>query len=138
MTVSYSKSTAAVDNVARQNTFHPIRDYLSTVVWDGVPRIETLFIDFLGLHGHALPHRQTAKLMMVAAATRAFEPGHKFDFVPILEGPQGIRKVDLHPRSREGLVRRAPHRLEQREPDDRVDAWPLDPRNPRVLLLRYA
>lgn len=37
-------------------------------------------------------HREVALLFLLGAVTRVFEPGHKFDFVPILEGIQGVRK----------------------------------------------
>jgi hypothetical protein len=82
---------AAVNNVANQNTFHPIRDRLRSFVWDGVPRAEKLFIDYLGSPDDAY-HREAAKLMLLGAVARVFCPGHKFDFVAILEGAQGAGK----------------------------------------------
>ena len=82
---------AAVDMVAHENAFHPVRDYLESVEWDGTPRVERLFIDYLGSPDTAY-HRATARLALLGAVTRIFEPGHKFDFVPILEGVQGKRK----------------------------------------------
>lgn len=81
----------AIDAVAHTNRFHPVRDYLLSVQWDGVPRIERLFIDYVGAEDNAY-HREAAALFMLGAVTRVFEPGHKFDFVPILEGLQGKRK----------------------------------------------
>ena len=83
--------SAALDAVARRNAFHPVRDYLNRLQWDGRPRVATLWIDYLGASDDAY-HRETALLFMLAAVTRVFEPGHKFDFVPILEGFQGKRK----------------------------------------------
>jgi predicted P-loop ATPase len=82
---------AAIDMVAHENAFHPVRDYLDGTVWDGVSRVETLFIDYLGCEDNAY-HREAARLFLLGAVTRIFEPGHKFDFVPILEGLQGKRK----------------------------------------------
>ena len=38
----------AVNVVALQNKFHPVREYLDGCVWDGVPRVETLLVDYLG------------------------------------------------------------------------------------------
>ncbi len=81
----------AVDLVSRENQFHPVREYLSTCEWDGVPRIEQLFVDYLGADQHSYT-RDVARLFMVAAVTRIFEPGHKFDFAVILEGIQGKKK----------------------------------------------
>lgn len=84
---------AAIVLSANSNPFHPIREYLERVEseWDGVPRIERLFIDHVGAPDDAY-HRSVGRLIMVGAVTRIFEPGHKFDFVPILEGLQGKGK----------------------------------------------
>lgn len=82
---------AAIDKAAHRNKFHPIRAYLDSLKWDGVSRVNHLFTDYLGAPDDAY-HREAALLFMIGAVTRVFEPGHKFDFVPILEGLQGKRK----------------------------------------------
>lgn len=82
---------AAVDGVANQNAFHPVRFYLESVEWDGIRRIDKLFVDYLGCEDTQY-HREAASLTMLGAVARIYEPGHKFDFVPILEGLQGKRK----------------------------------------------
>lgn len=82
---------AAIDIVAHENAFHPVRDYLMRLQWDGLPRAERLFIDYLGCEDTPY-YRSTSALTLVGAVTRVFEPGHKFDFVPILIGLQGKRK----------------------------------------------
>lgn len=82
---------AAVDIAAQENHFHPIRDMLSALKWDGVPRLDRLFVDYLGAEDNEY-HRESARLMCTGAVTRVFEPGHKFDFVVILEGAQGLGK----------------------------------------------
>jgi len=89
--VSDRDMKAAVRGVAVNSTFHPIRDRLRGLVWDGTPRAETLFIDYLGCPDDEY-HRETARLFLLGAVARAFCPGHKFDFVPILEGAQGAGK----------------------------------------------
>jgi predicted P-loop ATPase len=81
----------AIEIIARKNAFHPIRDYLDRLQWDGKKRVESLFVEYLGAEDNAY-HRETARLTMLAAVTRAFEPGHKFDYVPVIEGGQGVRK----------------------------------------------
>lgn len=81
----------AVDIAARGLAFHPVREYLSKTVWDGKPRAEALFTRFLGTPDGAYT-RAAARTMLVGAVARAYEPGHKFDFVVILEGSQGKRK----------------------------------------------
>lgn len=82
---------SALDLVAQEHAFHPVRDFLSSLHWDGEHRVERLFVDYVGAEDNAY-HREAALLFMVGAVARVFEPGHKFDFVPILEGLQGVRK----------------------------------------------
>lgn len=92
-TVSDRDLTAAVEQVGRTNAYHPVAEYLEARFkeWDGGQRAETLFIKYLGCPDTAY-YRAAARLFLVAAVARAFEPGHKFDFVPILSGSQGQRK----------------------------------------------
>lgn len=82
---------AAVSEVALLRSFHPIRDRLRSLMWDGVPRAESMFIDYLGCPDDQY-HRDASRLMLLGAVARAFQAGHKFDFVPILEGAQGAGK----------------------------------------------
>ncbi len=82
---------AAVNLVAIENHFHPVRDYLNGLVWDGVPRVDSLFVRYLGAEDTAYT-RAVTRLTMLGAVVRVNEPGHKFDFSPILEGSQGKRK----------------------------------------------
>ena len=91
MKVSDRDLKAALDRVANQNQYHPVRNYLKAVQWDGVKRMERLFVDYLKTPDTAY-HREAARLFLLGAVVRVFEPGHKFDFVPILEGAQGKRK----------------------------------------------
>lgn len=88
---SKSDVDAAADIVAQENSFHPVRDYLNGLRWDGIPRLARLWIDYVGAPDDDY-HREAALLWALGAVTRIFEPGHKFDFVPILEGIQGKRK----------------------------------------------
>ena len=82
---------AATNIASKQWTFHPVRQRLLSFKWDGVSRVEELFIKYLGAPDDEY-HREIARLWMIAAVCRVFEPGHKFDFVPILEGLQGKGK----------------------------------------------
>lgn len=76
---------------ANENRYHPVRDYLNGVAWDGVPRLETLFIDYLGAEDNAYT-RAVTKMALVAAVARIFVPGIKYDTVLVLVGPQGCGK----------------------------------------------
>lgn len=89
--VSDRDLNAAVTIAANRNSFHPVREYLASVAWDGIPRMERLFIRYLGAPDDPY-HRDVGRLVLIAAVTRIFEPGHKFDFATILEGLQGKRK----------------------------------------------
>ncbi len=82
---------AAVVLAANNNAFHPVREYLEAQTWDGVPRVDSLFTTYVGAPDDAYS-RSVSRMMLVAAVTRIFEPGHKFDFAVILEGLQGKRK----------------------------------------------
>jgi predicted P-loop ATPase len=81
----------AIENIGAANIFHPVQEYLIGLKWDGTPRMETLFIDYIKTTDNAY-YRSIARLFLIAAVARVFEPGHKFDFVPIIEGLQGRRK----------------------------------------------
>jgi predicted P-loop ATPase len=80
-----------VEIVARQFAYHPVKEFVEGITWDGVPRVETLFIDYLGAPDNPYT-RETARAMLTALVTRTYEPGHKFDYVVVLEGAQGKRK----------------------------------------------
>ena len=78
--------------VAAERAYHPIRDYIESLPeWDGKPRVETLFVDYLGAPDTAYT-RAVARKMMVAAIARIYQPGIKFDSVVVLNGPQGMGK----------------------------------------------
>jgi len=85
---------AAVAMVAMKWRFHPVLEHLMTLEWDGVPRVESLWIDYLGCPDTPY-HRQTAKLFLIGMIARLFHPGHKFDFMPVIAGEQGVRKSTL-------------------------------------------
>ena len=82
---------AALSIEANNNGFHPIREFLEGLTWDGVARTERLFTDYLGADDNAYV-RSISRLMLVAAVTRVYEPGHKFDYAVIIEGLQGKGK----------------------------------------------
>ena len=84
----------ATNVVAQQNKFHPVRDYLAGCTWDGVPRVETLLIDYLGAEDNAYTRAVTRK-MLTAAVARIYRPGCKFDYMLTLRGRQGIGKSAL-------------------------------------------
>ena len=81
----------AVNVVAQQHSFHPVREYLDGCTWDGVPRVETLLIDYLGAEDTEYTRAVTRKTL-VAAVARIYRPGCKFDYMLTIRGAQGIGK----------------------------------------------
>lgn len=80
--------------VTTKNAFHPIRDYLTGLEWDKVRRLDTLFIDYLGVADTDYARAVTRKAF-VAAVRRVMRPGVKFDTMLILTGPQGGYKSTI-------------------------------------------
>ena len=72
-------------------SFNEVQDFLGGLVWDCTPRLDSLFIDFLGAEDNEYTRTVTRK-MFVAAVARAMTPGIKFDNMLILVGPQGVYK----------------------------------------------
>lgn len=88
---SKDKIFDATNVVAGENKFHPVRDYLEGCTWDGVPRVETLLVDYMGAEDSAYTRTVTRKVM-AAAVARIFNPGCKFDHMLTLRGAQGLGK----------------------------------------------
>lgn len=87
----------AVNEVCDNNKYNPIVEYLNSLKWDGVERVETMFHDWLGAEDNELNRRYT-KLWMYAAVKRIFEPGCKWDNILILYGKQGDGKTEFFKR----------------------------------------
>jgi len=85
----------AIGKVTDDRSYHPIRDYLSSLPeWDRTPRIETLLIDYLGAPDNRYVRAVTRKTLC-AAVKRVLQPGIKFDTMLVLNGPQGVGKSTL-------------------------------------------
>ena len=86
---------AVIEMVARKrNIFHPIKQMIHGKPWDGVQRVESLFIDYLGADDNSYT-RAVARKWMAGAVARIYEPGIKFEMVPIIAGKQGLGKSTL-------------------------------------------
>ena len=90
------KSTVedALSEVTTRHAFNPLKDYLLGLTWDGVPRLDTVFIDYLGAEDTEF-NRTITRKTLAAAVGRALEPGIKFDTVLTLIGKQGQGKTSL-------------------------------------------
>lgn len=81
----------ALQEMMTVNKFHPVRDYLTTLKWDGVERVSRLFVECLGAADTPYVRAVTRK-WLVAAVARVMRPGVKFDTAIVLYGPQGMGK----------------------------------------------
>lgn len=81
----------AVLVAAKLQSFHPVRDYLTGLIWDGERRVETWLTDYLGVADTDYA-RAVARKFLIAAVARVMRPPVKADNVLILEGAQGIGK----------------------------------------------
>lgn len=88
------KINDARDHVVSKNGKHPIRDYLNSLTWDGVPRLERLIIDYIGADDNELNRAMTRK-HFTAAVARVMHPGCKYDYCLIMTGPEGVGKSTL-------------------------------------------
>lgn len=88
---SGQKITDELELAFNRNAFHPVRDYLNSLTWDGEPRIDTLLHRCFGTED-TLYTREAIRKTLVGAVARVFVPGIKFDLILTLSGAQGIGK----------------------------------------------
>ena len=81
----------ALKNVSMRNKFHPVRELLDSLTWDGKEHIRSLLPEYLGAEDSDYTY-QVMRLWMLGAVSRVYEPGSKFDYTIILQGSQGIGK----------------------------------------------
>jgi putative DNA primase/helicase len=76
---------------ARQFSYHPVREWLDGLRWDGVNRMDGLLSTYAGCEASPL-HATLSRRFMISCVARIFQPGCKVDTVLILAGPQGYGK----------------------------------------------
>lgn len=89
--MSKQKAIDAVTEVSMHNRYNPITSWMDGLEWDGEPRMDTLLPCFLGTDMSDY-NVAVMRLFMMGAVARAYEPGTKFDYMPVLIGPQGLGK----------------------------------------------
>jgi len=84
----------AVCQAARLVSYCPVKDYLDSCIdtWDGIPRVETIFTDYLMIADNEIT-RAIARKVLAAVVWRVMKPGIKWEGVPVLWGPQGCGKT---------------------------------------------
>lgn len=81
----------AIYGVSEKNRYHPIKQLIEGIQWDGIERAETFFIDCLGVEDNPV-NREVTRKWLLACMTRLYKKGCKFDEMLILFGGQGIGK----------------------------------------------
>lgn len=85
------KLDSALLIVSSQNKINDVKEYLKSLKWDGIKRLDTLLSEYLGAEDNAYT-RAVMRKSLCAAVARAVQGGVKYDNMPIFTGPQGIGK----------------------------------------------
>lgn len=92
MEPSLSLIDECLNTCADQNKVHPVKEYLESLHWDGMPRMSTAFKTYLGAEMPEPYLTEVTKKFFLACIKRIYEPGCKFDHMVVLEGKQGLGK----------------------------------------------
>lgn len=84
----------AIVVVSHDNAYHPILNKIAATSWDGIERVETLLVTYLGADDNSYT-RAVTKKWLLAALTRLYNPGAKFDSCLVMTGAQGVGKSTL-------------------------------------------
>jgi predicted P-loop ATPase len=89
--ISKDVTHQAIDIRAYDCRFHPVRDYLDALQWDGTPRLANLFPTYFGSDDNKYT-RLIGEMFLISMVARIYKPGCKADHLPVIEGPQGTLK----------------------------------------------
>jgi predicted P-loop ATPase len=90
--VSQDLMRHAVMMVAEDNKFDSAIDWLNTLVWDGVPRVDAFFERYFGIEGGDYP-TACGRYLWTSLAGRTLVPGIQADMALVLIGGQGLHKT---------------------------------------------
>jgi len=88
---SYDFFEKVIKRIAWNNGFHPVKEYLATLQWDNVPRINRWLIESAGAEESDYVQAISA-IVLIAAVRRIKQPGCKYDEMIVLESSQGLQK----------------------------------------------
>jgi predicted P-loop ATPase len=81
----------AVNKHAREHSYHPLRDYLNALKWDGKDRLRMWLHTYLGTE-HSEYTEEIGTMFLIAMVARVLRPGCKLDYMLVLEGTQGTTR----------------------------------------------
>lgn len=84
----------SIQETLNNNKCNIVTDYFDSLIWDGIPRLETFLIDYYKAEDTML-NRVYFTRWMIALIKRVYEPGCKFDNMLVLYGEQGKKKSSL-------------------------------------------
>jgi len=84
----------ALHAAAIRKAYHPIRNYIEELKWDGVSRLDSWLTNYCGARDNAYT-QAVGRKTIIGMVARIFRPGVKFDYCTILEGAQGIGKSSV-------------------------------------------
>jgi predicted P-loop ATPase len=84
----------AVDKYARENSYHPLRAYLTGLEWDGIERLPEWLHAYLGADRNDYTAR-IGTMFPIGMVARIIRPGCKLDYMPVIEGDQGVWKSKM-------------------------------------------
>jgi putative DNA primase/helicase len=82
----------AIMKIAHERAFHPVRDYLTALEWDGEDRLDSLFTVGFGAAGDASYLQEAGRKFGIGAVARILTPGCQLDTMIVLTGKQGAGK----------------------------------------------
>lgn len=85
----------ALMNVMKKHTYNPVKDLIENKEWDGVSRIDNFLKDVLECTQDDDYLREVSRMIFYGGISRVYEPGCKFDYMPIMSGEQGIGKSTI-------------------------------------------
>lgn len=92
----------AIQAAADKLKYDSLIDRITATEWDGVERLDTFLPDYTGCEDNIYT-REVSRLFLLGMVVRAMEPGHRFDHMLVLEGPQGLRKTTMVERMGMGM-----------------------------------
>ena len=84
----------AFNKVAKERAFNPLQELIENKPWDGVPRIDRFLVDILKCDDTDYI-REVSRMIFYGGISRLYQPGCKFDYMPILIGKQGTYKSTI-------------------------------------------